>query len=97
VPDASDNCLLTVNADERDTNGDGIGNACDADFNGDCVQNFLDLGVMKAAFFTVGDTDTDLDGDGITNFSDLAVLKGAFLSGARAERSAQRVSRRWHP
>ncbi|MGB5471915.1 MAG: hypothetical protein WBQ78_00375, partial [Gammaproteobacteria bacterium] len=33
VDDAIDNCTLVANADQRDTNGDGFGNVCDADFN----------------------------------------------------------------
>ncbi len=35
VPDASDNCPDTANADQGDLDGDGLGNACDPDDNGD--------------------------------------------------------------
>jgi uncharacterized protein (TIGR03790 family) len=31
VPDASDNCIRVPNANQRDTDGDGYGNVCDAD------------------------------------------------------------------
>lgn len=31
VPDASDNCIRVPNANQRDTDGDGYGNPCDAD------------------------------------------------------------------
>jgi hypothetical protein len=78
VPDASDNCTEVVNADQRDTNGDGIGNACDPDLTGDCVVNFSDLGALEAVFFT-SDPDADFDGSGSVNFTDLGVLKSFFF------------------
>ncbi|MEL7449469.1 MAG: M14 family zinc carboxypeptidase [Pseudomonadota bacterium] len=80
IADGADNCVLAPNPDQRDTNGDGYGNLCDADLNDDDVVNFADLGVMKAAFFTAGDTDTDLDGDQMTDFADLALMKSQFFT-----------------
>jgi len=73
-PDAIDNCLLVSNSDQRDTNGDNIGNACDPDFNQDCIVNFIDLATFGNNFLLPGDLDTDLNGDGVTNFVDLVVL-----------------------
>jgi uncharacterized protein (TIGR03790 family) len=35
IPDARDNCLHVPNRDQRDTDGDGYGNLCDADFDND--------------------------------------------------------------
>ncbi len=35
VPDARDNCVHMPNRDQRDTDGDGYGNLCDADFDND--------------------------------------------------------------
>ncbi len=78
VTDDVDNCTLVPNADQRDTDGDGIGNICDADLNNDCVVNFLDLGIMKSVFFTA-DPDADLDGDGVVNFIDLGIMKSGFF------------------
>ncbi|MEL7447769.1 MAG: laminin B domain-containing protein [Pseudomonadota bacterium] len=78
VPDLVDNCLEVMNADQRDSNADGIGNACDADLNNDCVVNFSDLGQMKAVFFST-DADADIDGDGVVSFSDLGAMKAAFF------------------
>jgi len=63
----------------RDTDADGIGNDCDADFDQSCSVNFVDLGLMKAAFFQPGTTNTDMNGDGQTNFIDLGLLKLGFF------------------
>ena len=89
VFDDVDNCTLVANADQRDTNGDGIGNACDADVTGpgdveDCVVNFLDLAAMKAAFFATPadpswNPDLDFNGDDAINFADLATMKSQFF------------------
>jgi hypothetical protein len=78
VVDSADNCTLVSNADQRDTDGDGFGNICDADLNNNCVVNSVDLGMMKSVFFT-NDADADLNGDGAVNFGDLALLKTAFF------------------
>ena len=50
--DGGDNCTLVANPDQRDSNADGYGNVCDADLNGDGSVDFLDLGMLKAVFFT---------------------------------------------
>jgi Mg-chelatase subunit ChlD len=78
VADVADNCILVPNPDQRDTNGDGYGNACDGDFDGDCATNFVDLGHFKSVFFTA-DPDADFDGDGSVGFSDLGAFKSLFL------------------
>ena len=81
VADSTDNCIEVANADQRDTDVDGIGNLCDPDVAqpNDCVINFSDLAVYRSNFFTAGDLDTDNDGDGVTNFADLAILKAFFF------------------
>lgn len=78
VADDVDNCTLAGNPDQLDSNGDGFGNACDADLDNDCSVNFIDLGLMKAVFFTA-DFDADLDGDGNVNFIDLGIMKEGFF------------------
>ena len=73
-----DNCTLVPNANQRDTDGDGYGNICDADINNDGIVNVIDLGLFRAVFFT-GDADADFNGDGIVNVIDLGVLKSGFF------------------
>jgi trimeric autotransporter adhesin len=78
VPDSVDNCILADNSTQRDTDGDGIGNACDADLDQNCIVNFSDLGIFKQVFFTA-DPNADFDGNGQVNFVDLGVLKLEFF------------------
>ena len=86
IQDGDDNCIQVPNIDQRDTNGDGIGNVCDADLTGpECTVNFADLAAFKQAFLTQpGDADwtedADFDGDGFINFGDLVLVKQTFLS-----------------
>ena len=42
VPDESDNCPETPNADQADTDNDGSGNACDTDDDNDGILDELD-------------------------------------------------------
>ncbi len=78
VSDVVDNCSEVANASQRDTDGDGFGSACDADFNQDCVVNAQDLGRMRASFFS-SDPDVDLNGDGLVNAIDLGAMKRGYF------------------
>ncbi len=78
VLDDTDNCTLIENPDQRDTNGDGFGNLCDADLDDNGTIDFADLAIMKARFFST-DADADLDGDGTVAFPDLAIMKAGFF------------------
>lgn len=77
IADNVDNCTLVANANQRDTNGDGYGNICDPDFNGDGTVNINDFNRLKARLniTPVVDVDTDLDGNGAVNVNDLNRLK----------------------
>jgi len=77
VPDFMDNCIGFFNPDQRDTNGNGIGNRCDADLNGDGIVNFADLALFRARFGST-DPDADFNGDGVVNFADLAIFQELF-------------------
>ena len=74
-----DNCSEVSNASQRDSDGDNIGNNCDADFNNDNFSNALDLGIFKAAFFSTGNIAEDMSGDGIVNSLDLGLFKAKYL------------------
>ena len=78
VDDSFDNCIEHANADQRDSNADGFGNRCDADFNGDLITNVIDLGYLRSVFFSA-DQDADLDGDGSVNVIDLGIFRSLFF------------------
>ena len=78
ILDGSDNCIYVYNPDQRDTDSDGLGNACDPDLNNDGIVNFIDLGMMRAVFFS-DNPHADLNGDGHVNFADLAIMKSMFF------------------
>jgi len=78
VLDALDNCTLLKNADQRDTNGDGYGNLCDADFNNNGVVDSNDGAMLKAAFGSSDFPDRDLNGNGVVDSNDGARLKARF-------------------
>ena len=86
IDDARDNCIEIPNGpripdaggfSQRDTDGDGYGNACDADIDNSGFVNFRDLGFYRAAFGR-GDVNTDLDGSGGLNFTDLVLFRRLF-------------------
>lgn len=77
IPDDLDNCILVPNPDQRDSDGDGYGNACDGDLDNNGFVNFADLAILQARFGT-RDADADLDGNGVVNFADLARFRELF-------------------
>ncbi|MFK7886495.1 MAG: peptidoglycan DD-metalloendopeptidase family protein [Gammaproteobacteria bacterium] len=78
VQDHLDNCMVHANASQIDADGDGFGNACDADFNNDGIVNVIDLGTLRTAFFSTNAL-TDLNADGTVNVVDLGVLRTLFF------------------
>jgi len=77
VFDNLDNCIAHLNADQRDTDGDGYGNVCDADLTGDAQVNLSDYSVFRSKFGTT-DPDADFNGDGTVNLSDYSIFRAAF-------------------
>ncbi len=73
-----DNCVTISNTSQYDSNGDGYGNACDADLDNNGIVNFLDLDLLGDQFLTAG-PDGDLNGDGSVNFLDLSIAGELFF------------------
>ncbi|PWR01478.1 hypothetical protein DKT77_16740, partial [Meridianimarinicoccus roseus] len=82
--DDTDNATFVFNPDQRDSNGDGIGNVADPDLNNDGIVNNVDFGLFLADVgkFSAVDPmdptsglDADFNGDGFVNNVDF----GTFL------------------
>ena len=65
VADPSDNCPLVANADQLNTDGDGLGNACDPDDDNDTIADVRDNCPLLA-----NANQADVDGDGIGDLCD---------------------------
>ncbi len=83
VPDSADNAYLTPNAGQQDTDGDGWGNAADADFNNSGGVNSADRSLFKAAFGSSSsspnyDPNIDMNSDGRINSADRSLFKNRF-------------------
>ncbi|MGF1644419.1 MAG: S8 family serine peptidase [Thiotrichales bacterium] len=76
---SADNCLNVANPNQRDTDGDGYGNLCDADLNNDGMVNGLDLVLFRQRFLT-NDPHADFNGDGFVNGLDLVMFRQMFLN-----------------
>jgi hypothetical protein len=74
ILDDQDNCIDVQNADQRDTDNDGYGNICDADFDGNNVVDSTDLSDLKAALRSTS-TDKDLNGNGVVDSTDYSIAR----------------------
>jgi uncharacterized protein (DUF1800 family) len=77
ITDDLDNCRTLSNANQRDTNGDGYGNRCDPDLNGDGITDGRDTNALRVAFGGSG-PDADFDGNGVVNGVDVGILRSFF-------------------
>ena len=92
VRDSADNCIEAFNPTQVDVDGDGFGNACDADYNNDGVVGIPDFDLLRAQFGKTSADPTfnptlDLDGNGAIGISDFNALRG-FLNQAPGPSSA---------
>ena len=79
VLDYQDNCTTTSNTTQADTNSDGYGNACDADYDNDGVVGQTDFAMFRVSYgscVTDGGYDpaTDSNADDCTGMADFSVL-----------------------
>ncbi len=83
VPDGRDNCLDVANPAQTDSDRDGYGNRCDADYDNNGAVGIADFAVLRSQF---GLTDTDpsfdptvdMNDDGAVGLSDFNMLRGSF-------------------
>jgi hypothetical protein len=84
--DVADNCSDVSNPDQFDSNGDGFGNACDADFDNDGSVTMVDHDLLLEVIFShegdgFYDTDCDMDGDGVIGIPEWNLLRTQFAAG----------------
>jgi len=78
TPDTSDNCPNVPNSDQKDTDGDNIGDVCDSDIDGDTVENAYDNCPLDSNsdqadndWDQIGNVcDDDADGDSVPDTED---------------------------
>ncbi len=78
IPDNQDNCINQINADQRDSNGDGYGSLCDPDFNDNGIVDPSDASIVKSLLGSTTSPDQDLNGNGIVDPGDLSLFKSYF-------------------
>ena len=83
----ADNCTGVANADQRDDDEDGYGNACDEDVNQDCVIGGPDISPTFSRSFSLApwhpknDGAYDVTEDGVVGGPDLAqIFPRSFLA-----------------
>jgi len=80
VPDNIDNCRLTANSGQQDTDNDGYGNMCDADLDNDYDVDYADFTIFKAAWAAISSSpnwnaDADFDSDNDVDYADFTIFK----------------------
>ncbi len=91
APDSTDNCLSQMNPSQLDADGDGFGNACDADFDQSGVSGISDYGTFRSCYgqavpASAGPAadptcaESDMNGDLVVGVADYGLFRGAFGS-----------------
>ncbi len=79
IADSYDNCIEVANINQRDTDGDGYGNLCDADLDDNLIINAADFILLRNRLNS-NNPDADLNGDGIVNAADFILLRNQLNS-----------------
>lgn len=83
IVDAADNAYLTANANQADTDGDGYGNAADADLNNDGQVGGSDYTSFRSSWGQTGSgLDADFNQDGQVGGSDYTTFRNRWGSEA---------------
>ncbi len=77
IANNEDNCSRKTNANQRDTDGDGYGNVCDADLNNDGIVNAADSSLFRAAYGS-SNANADFNGDGVVNAVDSSMFRSLY-------------------
>lgn len=79
VPDEWDNCLVSPNPSQNDTNGDGYGNRCDYDVDNNTAVGITDITAI-AGLFGMPNADADFDEppNGVVGITDVTSAASAF-------------------
>jgi hypothetical protein len=78
-----DNCTMAPNPSQDDTDGDGFGNLCDADYDNDGVVGFSDFGAYAQNFGTTNELYMHAEpvgGGRQVGFGDFAFFSASFSS-----------------
>jgi hypothetical protein len=83
ICDPQDNCTNAANPGQRDSDADGFGNACDADYDGDGVVGTLDFEMLRRSFGSAAGSPgwnphLDANGDGRIANVEFALLRKTF-------------------
>ncbi len=80
IADVTDNCYRFTNPDQLDSDGDGLGNACDGDDDGDGVDDEVDAFPLDPTKSTDGDMTTTV-GSTVPGLAPTLPTTGSFSIG----------------
>jgi hypothetical protein len=91
VPDSADNCQSQPNPSQLDVDGDGFGNACDADFDDNGISGISDYGTFRSCYgqavpASAGPpadptcAESDMNGDRVVGVADYGLFRSGFGS-----------------
>ena len=87
VDDLWDNCQGVSNGTQLDTDGDGCGNACDADYDQNGSIGAADFAIFRACFIAGSpgnagyNENCDSDGNDAIGAADFAAFRAGFING----------------